>query len=88
MSQGRPIGVVVLAVLVLFAPVAMAFDNCATMTAMCEGPCGVSSCAVFAPPDWIAPGPVIGLAPQPHDPLPTSTLTSLDPPPKPFLLPA
>ena len=79
----------VVAVLVFLAPIAMAFGACAGMTAMCEGPCGASSCgAVSIAPHSISLGPVTGLAPQDPGRLPAATLSSLDPPPKSFLLSA
>jgi hypothetical protein len=42
---------IVLTVLIwgLASPVLMASSPCAGMGAMCEGPCGASSCAVSAP---------------------------------------
>lgn len=39
------VAVIVVVVLGLAAPLAMASDNCMAMGAMCEGPCGASSCA-------------------------------------------
>lgn len=89
MRQRRAIAVAVLAVL-LFAPVVMAFDNCPTMGAMCEAPCGVSSCAIHALPAPVTLSPVVGRGPAPRtdDLLLERSLTLLEPPPKSFLLPA
>jgi len=80
--------VVVLAAVVLFTPVAMAFDNCAMMGATCEAPCGASSYAVFALPAPIALSPVVvgDPGPRPDDQLPAGSVTLLDPPPKSLLL--
>ena len=89
MSRGCVIGLLIVAGLVFLAPIVMAFGACAAMTAMCEGPCGASSCgAVSIAPQSIWLGPVTNLAPQPPERLPTANLSSLDPPPKPVLLSA
>src|SRR5712692_5883155 len=89
MGRGYVIGVLIVAGLVFLAPVAMAFGGCAAMTAMCEGPCGASSCGVMSTaPHSIWLGPVADLAPEPPEPLPTANLSSPDPPPKPILLSA
>lgn len=40
------VAVIVVGVLALGAPLAMASSNCMAMGAMCEGPCGASSCTV------------------------------------------
>lgn len=40
------VAVIAVVVLGLAAPLAMASDNCMAMGAMCEGPCGASSCAI------------------------------------------
>jgi len=89
MRRGRVIGVLIVAGLVFLAPVAMAFGACAGMTAVCEGPCGASSCgAVSIAPHSIWLGPVTDVAPQGPERLPTANLSSPDPPPKPVLLSA
>lgn len=88
MKQRLAVGLVVLAAVVLLAPLAMAFVNCATMTAMCDGPCGVSSCAVPVPSDSTAPQLVADLSPESHDHLLTSRPTSIEHPPKPLRLSA
>ena len=89
MSRERVISVLIVAGVVFLAPVAMAFGTCAAMTAMCEGPCGASSCgAVPIAPQSIWLGSVSDLAPQPAERLPAVNLSSLDPPPKPVLLSA
>jgi hypothetical protein len=48
------VAVIAVLVLALGAPLAMASDNCMAMGAMCEGPCGASSCAVAQPRSGIA----------------------------------
>ena len=89
MKRGHVILGFVLAVLVVLAPVAMAFDTCATMMAWCEGPCGISPCAVvFSVPEPIWPGPITYLAPQVRVELRPGSPASLEPPPKFFLLSA
>jgi hypothetical protein len=51
MRTYRPVvAVIAILVWVLSAPLAMAFDNCMAMGAMCEGPCGTSSCITTATP--------------------------------------
>jgi len=40
------VAVIAVVVLGLAAPLAMASNNCMAMGAMCEGPCGASSCAI------------------------------------------
>ena len=40
------VAVIAVILLGLAAPLAVAADNCMAMGAMCEGPCGSSSCAV------------------------------------------
>ena len=69
----------------LFVPVAMAADQCAAMSYMCEGPCGASAPAT--PPTVPA---IIGLvslvrsAPAPA--VPQTDRPAVEPPPKPLLL--
>ena len=40
------VAVVIVVLWGFFVPLAMAVDNCAAMSGMCEGPCGASSTAV------------------------------------------
>lgn len=84
MRSRRAIVLCILAVWVLVGPIAMAFDGCAAMGAMCEGPCGISSCAIFSPTLSIvaAPGPSLDVAVDGH--LPASAVAALEPPPKPL----
>jgi hypothetical protein len=73
----------VLGLWLFLGPVAMAFDGCLIMGAMCEaGPCGASSDTSFAPAPPIGLEPVAYLDAQPRAQLPADTLTALDPPPK------
>lgn len=47
MRVARPFLALLIAVVwLLAAPLAMASDSCMAMGAMCEGPCGATSCAV------------------------------------------
>lgn len=88
MSFRGTVALVVLLGWVLLGPIAMAFDACGTMAAMCEGPCGVLACAVAPPTISIAPTPVssVPLAAAPR--LPASTLAGLEHPPRSLLLSA
>lgn len=77
--------VVVLCILVMWAlvgPIAMAFDGCAAMGAMCEGPCGISSFATFIPVLSIALADVspVHVAADLH--LPANAVAGPEPPPK------
>jgi hypothetical protein len=78
------VAVSIVAVLVwgLAAPLAMAADNCVAMGAMCEGPCGVSSCVVSP----LATGDITRLvaaaSPAPASSLPEIDQTVLELPPK------
>jgi len=74
-------------VCVLSAPLAMASNNCMAMGALCEGPCGASSCTTTS-----VPGSAVRLLAAASLSLPApehlvSALFSLpDPPPRPALL--
>ena len=90
-ASGRVIGdmrlrilivVVLLAVWVLWGSVAVAFDHCATMGALCEAPCGLG---VLGVPSLIPAIP--GLVPTTMTPLPdqrapTAPPSGLDPVPR------
>jgi len=81
--------VLALALWVLAGPIAMAFDGCAMMGAMCEAPCGVSS-YIVAPtlPAGAVLQPLAYLSPHPtHDPT-AIVVGPLTPPPKASLLSA
>ena len=79
---------VLVAGLVLWAPLAWASGNCAAMGATCEGPCGAASCTTFGVP--AAPGlPFIGeLLLQDADEPPSAIPALLELPPKSSLLSA
>jgi len=79
----RVLTLVVLALWVSFGPVAMAFDGCFLMGAMCDGPCGTSSHVSFAPAPATGPGPIACLEIQLQNRLPDNTLAAAEPPPKP-----
>lgn len=76
--------VAVLAVLVwvLSAPLAMASDNCMAMSAMCEGPCGASSCVVSTPPTHGASELTIAAHPLVTSHVPDAPAVVLELPPK------
>lgn len=82
MSSRRLITVVVLVAWVSLGPIAMAFGSCAGMGAMCEGPCGTTSCVVRMQTAMAAATPVADLQVQFSDRLATVTLKVPDPPPK------
>jgi hypothetical protein len=87
MSSRGTIVILVLAVWVLLAPLAMAFVGCAAMGGICDGPCGVSSCAAISTPTLSsapAPASSFPIAPERH--LPANMAADLDHPPKSFLL--
>lgn len=67
---------------VLLGPIAMAFDDCPAMMSMCEGPCGVLTYVVYAPPSVTAPTSVTAVSPTATRTLPAPVVTALDPPPK------
>ena len=56
----RRVALTIVAVWLLLGPVAMAFDACEGMGAMCEAPCGLPSCAV-TPPSLSAAPPLVAL---------------------------
>lgn len=81
-----PAGVAVVLVLwVIAGPLGTALGGCTGMGTMCEGPCGVASCAVWAPESAVAMPLVETMPPDRFDGAPTPVLTVLDPPPKPLL---
>jgi len=74
--------VFLLAVLVLVGPLAMVFTSCALTGAMCEGACGVSSCALIGASVLTTLVPVaLVFAPAPSRLL-TIDIAGLEPPPK------
>ena len=82
MSRQRVITILVLAIWVLLGPMAMAFTGCATMGAMCEGPCGASACGIAAPTLSIAPVAASVLYIAADGQLPANVVPGLEPPPK------
>jgi hypothetical protein len=50
MTSRHVLTLVVLAIWIMAGPIAMAFDGCAAMGAMCEGPCGSTACSITALP--------------------------------------
>ena len=77
------VGLVLVTIWLLLAPVAMAFDGCAG----CDIPCAQMACAVLAPTLVMAPERVTSASPQ-IDVLPvSSTVATPELPPK-YLLPA
>src|SRR5713226_4025831 len=85
MSARRVTVMVVLAVWVLLGPVAMAFDGCTLMGAMCESPCAamswiaVPSPSGFTPVEvvnavWLPQVDVVGITADPAEPPPKSSL--------------
>ena len=85
MNTRGAVAILVLAVWVLLGPVAMAFAGCATMAAMCEGPCGTATCVAVAPTLSSAPDGVSSLEAAPDRSLPANILASLEHPPKSLL---
>jgi hypothetical protein len=86
MKSRRMFTLLVLGLWLFLGPVAMAFDGCLIMGAICEGgPCGASSDTSFGPAPPIGLEPVAYLDAQPRAQLPADTLTALDPPPKSLL---
>lgn len=77
----RLITLTVVAVWLLLGPIAVAFDGCAAMGAMCEGPCGISS-ALQVPAVSTVPEVLSYLNGQPYEHLPTRSLVTLELPPR------
>jgi hypothetical protein len=88
--RGRQLAVVAvmtLALWVLSGPIAMAFDGCAMMGAMCEAPCGASSYIVSPTVTGVAGLEPISYLDSRSTPSPTAfTPGPLTPPPKPSLV--
>ena len=89
--RGASVATVVLVLvagLVLLAPLAWASEKCAAMGAACEGPCGAAWCATFGVP--AGPGlPFVGdLLLQDADEPPSAVPALLELPPRSSLLSA
>ena len=82
MSSRNWIAVFLLVVWVLLGPVTMAFGYCALTGAMCEGPCGASSCALLVADAWTVFSPASYLDVVAENRVLPTTLSGLDHPPK------
>jgi len=82
MSSRDWIAALLLVVWVLLGPVTMAFGDCALMGAMCEGPCGASSCALLATSAGTVFAPASPLVVIAEKRVLPPTLTDLEHPPK------
>src|SRR2546426_14314 len=80
------VAVIAVAVWALSAPLAMASNNCTAMGAMCEGPCGVASCATSNVPVSNILLAVASVSPRPPESFPCALLALPDPPPRATLL--
>ena len=69
----------------LAAPLAMASDSCMAMGAMCEGPCGATSCAVSGPDGVAYVRSPMPATPPPAEHVSQAALRVAEPPPKPVL---
>jgi len=74
--------VLLLAVLLLVGPLAMLFTSCALTGAMCEGACGVSSCALIGASVLTTLVPVALVVAPDRSRLLTIDIAGLEPPPK------
>ena len=74
--------VVLLAMLLVLPPLAMAYYDCAGMSQVCEATCAAMVGVVVSPATSTAPDLVMCLALQPPPLLPAIIAPSLDPPPR------
>jgi len=74
--------VFLLAAVVLVGPLAMVFTSCALTGAMCEGACGVSSCALIGASFLTMLVPVALVLAPARSRLLTIDIAGLEPPPK------
>jgi hypothetical protein len=80
------VAVIAVVVWALSAPLAMASDSCMAMGAMCEGPCGASSCVTTsAPVSQVVLATLATVSPRVPDDLSAALLALPDPPPRPPL---
>ena len=84
MSPRGAIAVVVVAMLLVLAPLAMAFDHCALTGATCDGPCGTPPCAIVAPPRSVATISTESLSLDAEAHVPENTPSDLEHPPRLF----
>jgi hypothetical protein len=81
-ARGWPVLLILVAWIVL-GPIAMAFDSCAAMMALCDGgPCGVVVAVTLAGPSLAAPATLVSMSFAAPDTLPGLTARALEPPPK------
>ena len=71
-----------LAAWVFLGPVGMAFDGCAAMMALCDGPCGVVSAVVTTTPTFVSPQFLALVTPVVPESLPAVLSRTFEPPPK------
>ena len=71
-----------IALWVLSAPLAMASNDCMAMGAMCDGPCGASSCVASVPVTLIVVAPVASAEPLAAMNAPEPPRVVLELPPK------
>ena len=77
------LAIAVLSLWLVSGPVAMAFDGCAMMGAMCEAPCGMLSYIVVpVVTGLVTVEPVTVLNPRPAVQISTTAISPLEPPPK------
>jgi hypothetical protein len=89
MTGRRVLTVALLMLWLLLGPIAMAFNGCLLMGALCDGgPCASSSSTAFVPAPLIGPGPIGFLAAVPRLVLPPNSSATPEPPPKSPLLAA
>ena len=67
---------------VFLGPIGMAFDGCAAMMALCDGPCGVVSAVVTTTPTFAIPELLALVTPVAPESLPTVLSRTVEPPPK------
>src|SRR2546425_621223 len=80
------VAVVAVVVWALSAPLAMASGDCMAMGAMCEGPCGASSClTTSAPVSQVVLATIATLSPRAPEDFASLPLALADPPPRPAL---
>ena len=80
------VAVIAVVVWALSAPLAMASGDCMAMGAMCEGPCGASSClTTSAPVSPVILATIAIVSPRAPEDLASVPLALTDPPPRPVL---
>jgi len=80
------VAVIAVVVWALSAPLAMASGDCMAMGAMCEGPCGASSCITTSvPASQVVLATLATVSPRVSDDFSAALLALPDPPPRPAL---